>query len=115
MWVYAAHIIPSFTSLTLLNVRFFSLHELLEGLLTIVKSETSMSQACTFREYTHSHKGYSELSVDISEAENEISGVILGSIVSFKSAKLLEVWFSVSQSIYSSVYSGCCTGEATTL
>ena len=42
----------------------------------------NMKSACTFRQHVNSRGAHSEVLVDTSEAENEISGVILGSLVS---------------------------------
>lgn len=64
------------------DVRFFSLRELLDGLLKMIGSNITMQSACTFRQHVNNRTAYGDLTVDISEAENEISGVILGSLVS---------------------------------
>jgi hypothetical protein len=65
------------------DVRFFSLRELLDGLLTMIESDKSMKSICTFRHFVNSRSSYVDLPVDVSEAENEISGVILGSLVRY--------------------------------
>jgi hypothetical protein len=65
------------------EVSFFSLRELLDGLLAMLGSDKSMKKICTFRQHIHSRSSFVDLSVDISEAENEISGVILGSLVCY--------------------------------
>jgi hypothetical protein len=59
------------------------LSELLDGLLTMIGSDKSMKLICTFRHFVNSRSSYVDLPVDISEAENEISGVILGSLVRY--------------------------------
>ena len=58
------------------------MQELLDGLSKMIKSPMEIKSACTFRQHVNSRTSHSEVPVDISEAENEISGVILGSLVS---------------------------------
>lgn len=64
------------------DVQFYSLRELLDRLLGTIRSTKNLKSACTFQTYVNSRVGYGDLSLDASEAENEISGVILGSLVS---------------------------------
>lgn len=68
--------------ISLPHVSFFSLQKILEDLVLCVRSSIKMAEVCSFREFVHARIEHSALPVDISEAENEISGVILGSIVS---------------------------------
>lgn len=64
------------------DVQFYSLRELLDRLLGTIRSTKNLKSACTFQTYVNSRVGHGDLSLDASEAENEISGVILGSLVS---------------------------------
>jgi hypothetical protein len=50
----------------------------------MIGSPMTMRSACTFLEHVNSRSAHSELPVDVCEAENEISGVILGSLESAK-------------------------------
>lgn len=64
------------------DVQFYSLRELLDRLLGTIRSTKILKSACTFQTYVNNRTGHGDLCLDASEAENEISGVILGSLVS---------------------------------
>lgn len=72
--------IEALEKISLPPVKFFSLRELLDGLLQTSNADIKMSDACNFLEYVHSRKSYVDLVVESSEVENEIGGVIMGSL-----------------------------------
>eukprot|EP00804_Cyclotella_cryptica_P026502 CCRYP_008149-RB/>CCRYP_008149-RB protein AED:0.03 eAED:0.03 QI:2292/1/1/1/0.86/0.83/24/285/2253 len=74
------HAIEEMERISLPHVSFFSLQKILEELVLSLRSSIKIAEVCSFREFVHSRIEHSALPVDIIEAENEISGVILGSI-----------------------------------
>ena len=65
------------------RVSFFSFRGMLAFLLRvyhIAEGDTSVSSSCNFLEYVHSRKSHEKLEVEPSLVENEIGGVILGSL-----------------------------------
>jgi len=63
-------------------IQFFSLEEILDGLLAIAKLDDKMKtkDKCSYLEYLHSRTSYTNLRVEPSEIENEVGGVIMGSL-----------------------------------
>jgi hypothetical protein len=94
------------------HVGFFSLQKILEELVLSSRSSIKMAEVCSFREFVHARIEHSAFPVDISEAENEISGVILGSIVS---TTLMSVKFPCRSSDFFIFLIGCSTERMPTL
>eukprot|EP00957_Ditylum_brightwellii_P079701 6060118-Ditylum_brightwellii.AAC.1 len=64
---------------------FMSLSDLLDGLAKRMGMNMGISQTTSFKEYIFNRKSHSSLVIDLALTENEIGGVILGSL---RSAKL---------------------------
>lgn len=66
-----------------------SLVSILLGIYRIPETEISVSSSCTFWEYVRSKKSHERSEVDLALVENEIGGVILGSLAAAVNQKAL--------------------------
>ena len=84
------HEISEIENVVLPSIKFFSLRELLDGLLKMKGLKMAMSETCSFLEFVSEYelKTHNKPSVDLSLAENEIGGVIMG-LLDCVSKKLL--------------------------
>lgn len=79
------HEIEAIEKIVLPPVCFFSFRELLDGLLAFKGvSDMRVSDACNFFDYVHSRTSHSPLTAEESLIENEIGGVIMGSLKAAK-------------------------------
>ncbi len=70
---------------TLPPCKFFTLLELISDLLVAVdKKENMMERACSFADYCRTHNSYERSIIEQSLVENEIGGVIMGSLEAAK-------------------------------
>ena len=91
---------------------YMSLYELLDGLACRMKMKWQSSDATTFNEYTLGRKAHSSLSIDPSLIENEIGGVIMGSLRSAELRRPLN-WEEYRADCKSNISNKDCAGSAT--
>ena len=63
-------------------VKFFSLQEIIDGLISITKLNATRKRShfVSYRQHTHERKSHVGIAMEHSEIENEICGVIVGSL-----------------------------------